>query len=448
MRLLLLVLALLLAGQYSLWANGSLVSGPMQGHTTATATKIWLLVKDAGTATVTLVDTLTGDRYTNIQHAEGQAIYKDYAPLVFDFNNLPTGKVYSIEVAVDSQSYDIDRLYRTAKTNMTDTYRFMVTSCALSVPFGLRLLHPGIEDRIYRRVTDKEADFNLWIGDYLYYFPRNYKSEDGMTKKWVWKRQRNKINSFIESIPQYSVWDDHDYGPNDSDGSYRFKEHALKVFSRFWANPSSGTPETPGCFFKFDYLDSEFFMLDNRYYRTQPADTDPTMLGKGQLEWFKENLKQSTAVFKFVAIGSQVFNQVTTHECYWPFTDELGEIMQFIKNEKISGVVFLTGDRHHSELMKTDLEIGYPIYEFTSSGITSFRRRTRRTKENINPARVPGTLADFQNFGRITISGDTENRVCTLEIFNNRGKKVWDYSINQSELQFNTIGINVPVKLE
>ena len=44
----------------------------------------------------------------------------------------------------------IDRIYHTAKTDITDNYSFMVTSCALSVPFGLRWLHPGIEDNIYK----------------------------------------------------------------------------------------------------------------------------------------------------------------------------------------------------------------------------------------------------------------------------------------------------------
>ncbi|CAN5418104.1 alkaline phosphatase D family protein [soil metagenome] len=450
MRLTFFVFALLLAGLPNLFAQkgGTLASGPMQGHTTITETKIWIMTKGAGVASVTLTDTLTGDRYTNILLTEGKNAYKDFAPLTFDFTNLPTGHVYTMEVTVDSQHYKIDRIYRTARTNMTDTYRFMVTSCALAVPFGLRWVHPGIEDRVYKHATKTEADFNLWIGDYLYYFPKNYHSEEGMSMKWVKIRKRKKIAGFCESIPQYSIWDDHEYGSNDAIGNFPFKKHSLALFTQYWANPSAGTPETPGCFFKFDYLDSEFFMLDDRYHRTLPTDSNPTLLGEGQLAWFKENLKQSQAVFKFVTIGSQVFNQVTTHECYWAFTKELGEIMQFIKDEKISGVVFLTGDRHHSELMKTDLQVGYPIYEFTCSGITSFRRRTRRTAEFINPSRIPGTLADYQNYGRVTITGNTGERVCILEVFNNRGKVIWEYSINQNELQAKTIGIGVPVKVE
>lgn len=450
MKSFMLALAMLVAGFSVLFAgnNPKLVSGPMQGHTTTTSTKIWIMVKDAGIASVTLIDTLSGERYTTILKTEGLAIYEDFTPLIFDFNDLPTNKVYKVAITVDSESYDFDRLYYTAKTSKTDTYKFLVTSCALHVPFGLRLFHPGIEDRTYKFVKNTEADFNLWIGDYLYYFPKNYRSELGMTKRWVKTRQLKRLGSFTESMPQYSIWDDHEYGWNDADGTFPRKEHSLHLFKNFWANPAYGTEETPGCFFKFDYLDSEFFMLDDRYHRAQPNDSIPTMIGKGQLEWFKKNLKQSKAVFKFVAVGVQVFNQVTNHECYWHYKDELTEIVDFIKSEKIEGVIFLSGDRHHSELTKTEVAGGYPLYEFTSSGITSFRRRTRRTKENINPTRIEGTLADFQNYGRITIQGETGNRVCVMEIFNKRGKTVWTYSVNQNELKFQPNDLNIPVKLD
>lgn len=449
MRFLLLAFALL-ASQSILFAGGNkkLISGPMQCHTTTTSTTMWILVKDAGIASVTLIDTLSGERYTTILKTEGEAVYKDYFPLLFQFNDLPINHVYRAEITVDNEHYDIDQIYHTSKTDMTDTYRFMFTSCALSVPFGLRWLHPGIEDNIYKHAIAKDADFSLWVGDYLYFRPRDARQEKGMTKRWIWKRKRKKIATYMEHWPQYSIWDDHEFGPNDGIGNFAHKKHALALFEKFWGNPGYGVDETPGCYFKFDYLDSEFFMLDDRFYRTLPEDSVPTMLGPQQLAWFKQSLKESKAVFKFVGIGSQTLNQVTEHECYWQYKDELADIINFIKQENISGVIFLTGDRHHSELLKLDVENSYPLYEFTSSGITSFRRRTRRTAENINPGRIEGTLADFQNFGRITIEGETGNRVCLMEIFDNRGKLVWEYRINQNELVAPNTGKRINVQGE
>jgi hypothetical protein len=80
-------------------------------------------------------------------------------------------------------------------------------------------------------------------------------------------------------------------------------------------------------------------------------------------------------------------------------------------------------------------ENNYTLYDFTSSPVTSFRNRLKKTPEELNnPHRVPGKLAPFQSFGRVTISGEPTFRTCTLEVFNNRGKPVWSYEIKSSEL--------------
>lgn len=450
--------------------KGKLVSGPIQGHTTATSMKIWIMVKGAEWATITIKDTSNTYENNLTLFTNTLAIYQDFTPLTFDFDDLPTNHVYTVSIKVDGKKYSVDRLYRTSKTDVNDSYQFLVESCALSVPVGLRWLHPGIEDRIYRRASKTTADFNLWLGDYLYYFPKDYKTEEGMTKVWIEKRQRKLIAKFTATMPQYSIWDDHDFGWNDSDSSFIHREHSLELFKRFWANPAYGTANYPGCFYKFDYLDSEFFMLDDRYYRNLPTDsipekeskfhvfpipptaapnkTSPTMLGEGQLAWLKQGLKESKAVFKFVAIGVQIFNQNSSHEVYWHYQAELQDLVAFIKKEKIEGVVFLSGDRHYSELTKTEFDGLYPIYELTSSGITSFRYKASKKPESVNPTRIEGTLADFQNYGRITISGEQGNRLCNIEILNNRGKLLWEYQINENDLKLGSAVKPEPVKIE
>ena len=84
------------------------------------------------------------------------------------------------------------------------------------------------------------------------------------------------------------------------------------------------------------------------------------MLGKEQMEWLKNSLLHSFATFKIVAVGSQVLNPVSPFDKWWDFPAEYDELMNFIKEYKISGVVFLTGDRHHSEIIKVDRPGHYP----------------------------------------------------------------------------------------
>ncbi len=409
----------------------------MQGTTTANSMKVWLMTKKAKIVQLKLNDLKTGEVHSRTIATDTVERYKKYAPLTFSFSKLNANQEYDYEIVIDGRIIQGDKKLSTLNPLPGDTLRFFILSCAFTPPTGLRFLHPGIENRTYKYLARKDAEFTLWIGDYFYYLKWHFSSKKGMLKKNVWTRKLNKLNRFQQTQPQYSIWDDHDYGPDNSTGDFKNKEHSLEVFKLFWPNPYYGIPEAPGCFFHFSHGDADYFMTDNRYYRTLPAPIapEPAYFGRAQLDWLKKHLLESTAAFKFIATGSQVLNKVSTHERLRQFPDEMHELFSFIEKNKISGVIFLTGDRHHSELLRTEGEIHYPLYDFTSSGVTSFRRRTRRTKESDNPDRVPGTLADFQNFGRVTIAGEPENRVCILEVFTKRGKPVWNYTIKAADLK-------------
>ena len=71
------------------------------------------------------------------------------------------------------------------------------------------------------------ADFMLWMGDNVYFLNSEWESYEGMFLKYVDMRLRPELNEFLKSKPQYAVWDDHDYGPNDSDGTFHKKDSAL-----------------------------------------------------------------------------------------------------------------------------------------------------------------------------------------------------------------------------
>lgn len=149
-------------------------------------------------------------------------------------------------------------------------------------------------------------------------------------------------------VPTYAIWDDHDYGPNDSDRTAKGKEISLQTFQQFWANPAYGLPDDPGVYFKFSRGDVDFFMLDNRYHRSPnkaPDDGTKTMLGAKQLAWFKRELLASKAKVKFVASGSEW--EPNSHGDSWTsFGREREEIFGFMREHDVQGVILLSGDRH------------------------------------------------------------------------------------------------------
>src|SRR6266542_3357417 len=85
-----------------------------------------------------------------------------------------------------------------------------------------------------------------------------------------YRRQRSfePLQRLLTAAPQVAIWDDHDYGPNDSDASYTLKGETLALFKRYWANPSYGLPEAPGVFGYAHLGDVDLFLLDDRYYRS------------------------------------------------------------------------------------------------------------------------------------------------------------------------------------
>ncbi len=148
--------------------------------------------------------------------------------------------------------------------------------------------------------------------------------------------------------PTYGIWDDHDFAGNDTDGTAKGKDDALRVFKEQWANPAYGQPDDPGVYFKFTWGDVDFFMLDGRYHRSpnHAKDTgNKTMLGPAQLAWLKRELLASKATLKFLCSGSEWQN--TGHVDSWGrFEREREDIFKFIDQHRITGVLLLSGDRH------------------------------------------------------------------------------------------------------
>lgn len=303
-----------------------------------------------------------------------------------------------------------------------DTLRFQAGSCALN------FLNKGTF-KIFETMGKKKSDFMIWLGDHVYFLSKaHWGSADGMRKAYRKQRSIKPLKSFLSSIPQYAIWDDHEYGPNNSDGDFENKEASLAVFKEMWANPSYGLLGTPGVFFNTKHSDCEFFFTDGRYY----AKKWETMFGAVQMAWLKAQLKKSTATFKFVACGSQVFS-TGAEECMRKYTRDFEELMAFIKNERIEGVIFMSGDRHFTELSKYDQPGSYPLYDFTCSSLCS---PTMHRNANDNIHHVSGTFTKTHNFGYFTVQGPAEDREVHFQSISAKGVVLWERKIKASELVF------------
>ena len=406
----------------------------MQGHTTTTSFKIWCMVKDADQVQLKLshAGKTVNKKTVDISRTK---FWKDYAPFTVEFVRLDPETTYQLSVTVDGEEVDEVYEFSTWQPEIKEQYSFLVGSCAFFVTGGWKLLWQN-RNRAMKTMADAEGDFMIWMGDNTYMFFGEWEKVQRMQKKYTRVRLHPKYNKFLTSRPMYATWDDHDYGPDNSDGTFHNKKVTLANFQAFWPNAYFGTDETQGVFSHFQYMDSEIFLLDDRYHRIDSAHQQ--ILGPEQMEWLKERLQASEATFKFIVHGSQVLNESNGYECLAQF-DEQDELINFITEQAIEGVIFLSGDRHFTELLKVEREGLYPLYEFTNSPLTAFLRRAtgkKKDDEFANPLRVPGTLVIERNYGSVDISGPLDDRVCTLRTFDNSGNLEWEYQIKANDLKF------------
>ena len=241
-------------------------------------------------------------------------------------------------------------------------------------------------------------------------------------------------------MPQYAIWDDHDFGPNDGNSSYILKEDSRKVFMNYWLNPSYGE-DGKGVYTKFSWSDVDFFLLDDRYFRSadglpdsvngQP-NTDKIMYGHQQLQWLQNALATSSATFKIIATGSQVLNPYSPYDCLKHFPVDYEKLLGILTANNINGVVFFTGDRHHSEVIKQPRKNGYTFYDVTVSPYTSGSHKFSGSEKN-NPARVIG-VDEKQNFGKVSVSGKKGERKLKVEFIGTKGEKLGEWSVDENEL--------------
>jgi alkaline phosphatase D len=309
----------------------------------------------------------------------------------------------------------------------------------------------GGDSSIFETMAKENSAFMLWLGDAWYTREVDFSSEYGLSYRISHDRKVSCLKNFLKAMPQYAIWDDHDFGPNDCSSSYIFKDYSKKLFDSYFCNPTSGI-DNKGIYTKINYADVDLFLLDGRYFKTsdklsdsingQP-NLDKVMLGKQQMDWLKNALLASNdanrvaqqtanASFKIICIGSQVLNTLSPYEKFSDYKTEYNELLNFIKEYKINGVVFLTGDRHFTEVIKLQQPNMYPLYDLTISPLTSGTSSPSKAEKN-NPNQVL-LVEKTQNYGKINISGPAGNRIMHVGIVDINGKEINAIDIKQTDL--------------
>lgn len=145
-------------------------------------------------------------------------------------------------------------------------------------------------------------------------------------------------------------------------------------------------------------------------------------------------MSSSNASFKIIVIGGQILNSVADNENYANYPDEKALLLKEITDNKIKGVLFISGDRHFPELSMMPRANTYSLYDWTVSPLTSGVASEKMLNEK-NEYRVAGSMFPQHNFGTISFTGNKENRQIKLTLFDKDGKELWNKVIMKKELE-------------
>jgi len=421
----------------------ALRSGPMLGYAELTETVIWLQTTAPATVKLRYWPQGKPAEARDSESLRTQAVGDHIAR--FTLTGLPFGTRFDYQVWLEGKplplpyatTFQTQPMWRWRTDPPEFSFAFGSCNYHNEAPFDRPGKPYGSEPEIFKAIHAQKPDFMLWLGDNTYLREADWLTEAGIRARHAHTRSAPELQPLLGSVHHYATWDDHDFGPNDSDRSFRLKGESLKAFSDYFPAVRYGTPETPGCFQRFEWADCEFFLLDDRYWRAPNAllDESKPMLGAAQLQWLKDSLVSSKATFKFVVCGGQVLNDLNPFEGWNQFPGERGDFLDFIAKQKIPGLLFLSGDRHMAELIRRERGSLYPLYDFTSSALTAGVSKGAAIEEN-NPARVPGTwINDKHNFGRIQVRGKKGERTLTLTACDKDGKDLWSKSLTEQELR-------------
>lgn len=299
----------------------------------------------------------------------------------------------------------------------------------------------GGDEGIYDVIAGTNPDLMLWLGDNIYLREADYTSREGINRRYRIYRSHPAMQKLLAACPHVAIWDDHDFGPDDSDASYSGRGWSLEMFRRYWPLPYS--PPADGLYGQVLQGDVDLFLLDDRSYRypkTWPEGPDKVMYGAKQMQWLKAALTYSSAPFKIVAGGTQFFNRTSARwrESWSRFPAEQGEFMRWLEERKIPGVIFLSGDRHFSQRLRIERAGLYPLNEITTSPLTAGVATSVDDAERNDPEVVPGTMFHGRNFAVITVSGPRTQRSLALEIRDSKGEKKWEWRTTAAELALGT----------
>lgn len=303
--------------------------------------------------------------------------FSDHAIQKIFVDGLTVGEVCRLRVLDGAGNVKDDREF-SALDLAPRKVKIGLLSCAMD--------HLHRED-IWRQFYRQKPEIAFFLGDNVYCDRKTLgQLVEKPDPRLIWERYvatRLKVAFYFQKrlTPVLAIWDDHDFGGNNSMGDFAFKDETRGIFETFFAQEARpALAQGPGIARQLSAFGADFFLLDGRSFRDTAA-----MLGTDQQAWLGRRLKPGPA---WLLNGSMFFGAYGQFESYEG--NHGVEFVQVLKLVRDRGTVaaFVSGDVHFSEVMKIEPAVlGYESFELVSSSIHSFTFPAHHQRFH-NPRRV------------------------------------------------------------
>jgi alkaline phosphatase D len=306
---------------------------------------------------------------------------------------------------------------------------------------------------IFDTIRAQQPDFFVFLGDTIYSddvcpSPPNEPGANFTATTLAEYRARQRyqrgavaLRRFLEAIPVYVIWDDHEV-KNNFAGRFESQMPAgRQAFMEYW--PIRTDPSDPNRLYRtIRYgADLEMFFLDTRQYRSKNSDLDgpdKTMLGALQLGWLLEGLRASTATWKVIVTSVPLSVQkgggasVPGYDGWAGGPDGTGfererqVIVDAILEKNMKNVVFLGGDIHwvQANIYDVNHDNTPDFYEFVAGPLSARPGRLTPPSPTLNPKNLINEEG-YDNFGLVRVTKEA----FAVSVIDAAGKMRFSYNV-------------------
>ncbi len=273
---------------------------------------------------------------------------------------------------------------------------------------------------IFDSIAREKPDLFIFLGDNIYVDSKN---EDTFSYKYEQLFSNSSFQHLQKQTKIIATWDDHDYGQNDAGKEFSEKELSKTQFLSYFKDEKTKERKKHAgiyCsyFIKYKRKKIQVILLDTRTFRDSLClftgqkdsllrfsywpqyapceDSSKTMLGKEQWVWL-ENQLDKKAHLRIICSSNQVLHGWNGHESWNNLPYEKEKLLQLIQSKEVRNLFFLSGDVHFEEI-SLENKTGFPLYDFTSSGLTNSWHEISPNEHRVGKASIEN------NFGLIEIN--------------------------------------------